>query len=120
MVDTILITPSNYPKPNQAAGVDAFHVSTGGEGLAGERKPGNYPGYQVPFARLIREAVNLPVIAVGILEDPNLAESVISSEEADLVAIGRGMLRDPYWANHAAITLLNELNNIPKPYRDGY
>ncbi|MBT2288511.1 NADH:flavin oxidoreductase/NADH oxidase [Paenibacillus albidus] len=107
-------------KAYQAAGVDAFHVSTGGEGPAGKRKPGNYPGYQVPFAYQIREAVNLPVIAVGMLEDPSLTESVISRQEADFVAIGRGMLRDPYWATHAAITLLKELNNIPKQYRDAY
>ncbi|NEW07628.1 NADH:flavin oxidoreductase/NADH oxidase [Paenibacillus sp. SYP-B3998] len=107
-------------KVYQAAGVDAFHVSSGGEGPAGERKPGNYPRYQVPFARIIREAVNTPVIAVGMLEDPALAESVIGSSEADLVAIGRGMLRDPYWAAHAAITLRNEHNNIPEQYRAAY
>ncbi|CAK4829740.1 unnamed protein product [Aphanomyces euteiches] len=107
-------------KVYQAAGVDAFHVSTGGEGPAGERKPGNSPGYQVPFARQIREAVNLPVIAVGNLEDPDLAESVISSEDADFVAIGRGMLHDPYWALHAAITLRNEPNKIPEQYRAAY
>jgi NADPH2 dehydrogenase len=48
-----------------------------------------------------------------MLEDPALAESVIGSEDADFVAIARGMLRDPYWATHAAITLRNEPNNIP-------
>ncbi|MDF2645966.1 MAG: dehydrogenase [Paenibacillus sp.] len=107
-------------KAYQAAGVDAFHVSSGGEGPAGERKPGNYPGYQVPFARKIREALNVPVIAVGMLEDPALAESVIGSEDADFVAVARGMLRDPYWATHAAITLRNEPNNIPKQYVRAY
>lgn len=107
-------------KAYQAAGVDAFHVSSGGEGPAGERKPGNYPGYQVPFARKIREALNVPVIAVGMLEDPALAESVIGSEDADFVAVARGMLRDPYWATHAAITLRNEPNNIPKQYIRAY
>lgn len=107
-------------KAYQAAGVDAFHVSSGGEGPAGERKPGNYPGYQVPFARKIREALNVPVIAVGMLEDPALAESVIGSEDADFVAIARGMLRDPYWATHAAITLRNKPNNIPEQYIRAY
>ncbi|WP_239618041.1 NADH:flavin oxidoreductase/NADH oxidase [Cohnella mopanensis] len=107
-------------KAYQAAGVDAFHVSSGGEGPAGERKPGNYPGYQVPFARKIREALNIPVIAVGMLEDPALAESVIGSEDADFVAIARGMLRDPYWATHAAFTLRNEPNNLPEQYKRAY
>lgn len=89
----------------QQAGVDIFHVSSGGEGVPGARRPGNYPGYQVPFARAIKEALNVPVIAVGMLEDPQLAESVIGNQDADLVAIARGMLRDPYWAIHAAQAL---------------
>ncbi|RKP51577.1 NADH:flavin oxidoreductase/NADH oxidase [Cohnella endophytica] len=107
-------------KAYRAAGVDAIHVSSGGEGPAGERKPGNYPGYQVPFARQIREAVDIPVIAVGMLEDPALAESVIGNEDADLVAIARGMLRDPYWATHAAITLRQGPATAPQQYIRAY
>ncbi|UJF33390.1 NADH:flavin oxidoreductase/NADH oxidase [Paenibacillus hexagrammi] len=102
------------------AGVDAFHVSSGGEGAAGVKKPGNYPGYQVPYARSIREAVGVPVIAVGMLEDPALAESVVSNEDADMVGIARGLLRDPYWATHAAIALKSEETHIPKQYERGY
>ncbi|GMA62512.1 NADH:flavin oxidoreductase/NADH oxidase [Alicyclobacillus fastidiosus] len=86
----------------QQAGVDMFHVSSGGEGPAGARKPGNYPGYQVPFARELKEKLNVPVIAVGMLDDAALAESVVANEDADLVAIARGFLRDPYFALHAA------------------
>jgi NADPH2 dehydrogenase len=107
-------------KAYQAAGVDSFHVSSGGEGVPGIRKPGNYPGYQVPFARKIREALQVPVIAVGMLEEPAIAESVIGNEDADMVAIARGMLRDPYWATHAAISLRNEQTNIPKQYQRAY
>lgn len=103
----------------QAAGVDIIHVSSGGEGPFGSRRPGNYPGYQVPFARQIREALDIPVIAVGMLEDPALAEYVVGSGAADLVAIARGMLRDPYWATHAAITLRKE-PSIPEQYQRGY
>ncbi|WP_053376123.1 NADH:flavin oxidoreductase/NADH oxidase [Paenibacillus sp. FJAT-27812] len=97
------------------AGVDVFHVSTGGEGPAGTRKPGNYPGYQVPFARAIKQALNVPVIAVGMLEDPKLAEATIASEDADLVAVARGMLRDPYWAIHAIQAVKGEVTP-PKQY----
>jgi NADPH2 dehydrogenase len=85
----------------KAAGVDMFHVSSGGEAPPGERKPGNYPGYQVPFARLFKQKLNLPVIAVGKLDDPNVAEAALASGDADLIAVGRGMLNDPYWAMHA-------------------
>lgn len=99
----------------QLAGVDMFHVSSGGEGRPGTRKPGNYPGYQVPFARAIKEALNVPVIAVGMLEDYQLAESVLGNEDADLVAIARGMLRDPYWAIHAA-QALGITPDVPKQY----
>jgi len=102
------------------AGVDVFHVTSGGEGPAGQRKPGNYPGYQVPFAQRIKEALNVPVVAVGMLEDPMLANAVVGNGDADLVAIARGMLRDPYWATHAAITLKQEQTNIPKQYERAY
>lgn len=84
------------------AGVDMFHVSSGGEGPAGARKPGNYPGYQVPFARIVKSELDVPMIAVGMLEDAKLAESIVASRDADLVALARGLLRDPYWSYHAA------------------
>ncbi|CAM3895929.1 NADH:flavin oxidoreductase/NADH oxidase [Marinicrinis lubricantis] len=83
------------------AGVDIFHVSSGGEGIPGRLKPGNHPGYQVPFARAFKEALNEPVIAVGKLNNPQLAEATIANGDADLVAVARGMLNDPYWALHA-------------------
>lgn len=102
------------------AGVDAFHVSSGGEGVPGHRKPGNYPGYQVPFARSIRQALQVPVVAVGKLEDPVLAEAVLGHEDADLIAVARGLLHDPYWATHAAMTLKASGTNIPRQYKPAY
>jgi NADPH2 dehydrogenase len=102
------------------AGIDIIHVSSGGEGPAGtKRKPGNYPGYQVPFARAIKNEVGVPVIAVGILEEPALADSVIANGDADLVAIGRGMLRDPYWTIHAAKALRSEIK-VPDQYQRAF
>ncbi len=98
------------------AGVDVFHISTGGEGLpAGKRKPGNYPGYQIPFAREIKQALGVPVIAVGMIDDPKLAEATVASGDADLVAIGRAMLQDPYWALHA-LRDLGEQAGLIRPY----
>lgn len=102
------------------AGVDMFHVSSGGEGgPAGQKQPGNYPGYQVPLARAYRERLGVPIIAVGMLDDPKLAEATIANEDADLVAVGRGMLRDPYWALNALRA--NDLEAEPaKPYLRAY
>jgi NADPH2 dehydrogenase len=88
-------------KEFKKAGVDMFHISSGGEGPPGELKPANHPGYQVPFARAFKEALNIPVIAVGNLSDPQVAEATLANGDADLVAVARGMLNDPYWGLHA-------------------
>lgn len=101
------------------AGVDLFHITSGGEGPAGARKPGNYPGYQVPFARAVKQALGVPVIAVGLLDQPLLAEATIANEDADLVGVARGMLRDPYWALHA-IQAVGGQAEPPKPYARAY
>ncbi|WP_274649800.1 NADH:flavin oxidoreductase/NADH oxidase [Paenibacillus humicola] len=101
------------------AGVDLFHISSGGEGPAGQRKPGNYPGYQVPFARAVKQALGVPVIAVGMLDDAKLADATIANGDADLVAVARGMLRDPYWAIHAVRETGGE-NRPPRQYERAY
>jgi NADPH2 dehydrogenase len=109
----------NLCRQYRDAGVDLFDVSSGGEGAAGVRKPGNFPGYQVPFARAIKEAVNVPVIAVGLIDDPLLAESIVGNGDADLVAVGRGMLRNPYWAIDA-LRKLDGKADVVKAYTRGY
>lgn len=98
-----------------AVGVDGFDVSTGGNAPAGPDRV--FPGYQVPYAAEIRQRLGIPVIAVGMLEDYPLAESVLQRGEADLVAIGRGHLRDPYWANSAALALGGTVQVPPQYYR---
>ncbi|GAY78195.1 NADH oxidase [Sporolactobacillus inulinus] len=107
-------------KKYKEAGVDVFHVSAGGEGpIEAAGKPGTHAAYQVPFAREIKKAVDTPVIAVGRLDEPQLANAVIGNEEADLVAVGRGMLRHPYWALQAASELHKE-TELPRQYRYGF
>ena len=104
----------------QKAGVDMFHVSAGGEGpIAAAGRPGTHVAYQVPLARAIKEALNIPVIAVGRLDEPELANSVVGNEDADLVAVGRAMLRNPYWALEAATVLHKEIE-IPVQYERGF
>lgn len=99
------------------AGVDLFHVSSGGEGPAGKRKPGTHPGYQVPFARALKQELQVPVIAVGNLDNPHVAEATIANEDADLVAVGRGMLRNPHWALDAIQTVKGQGREVaPKQY----
>ncbi|AST95461.1 NADH:flavin oxidoreductase/NADH oxidase [Shouchella clausii] len=97
------------------AGVDVFHISSGGEGLPGKKKPLNSPGYQVPFARRFKDELNVPVIAVGRLETPQVAEAVLSNQDADLIAVARGMLNDPYWGLHA-IKEIDKHVTPPKQY----
>ncbi|MFC7686264.1 NADH:flavin oxidoreductase/NADH oxidase [Ureibacillus sp. GCM10028918] len=107
-------------KAYQQAGVDIFHISSGGEGhITAAGRPGTHAAYQVPLARDIKNALDVPVIAVGRLDDPILANSVIGNEDADLVAIGRGMLRNPNWALEAA-TVLKKETQIPEQYVRGF
>lgn len=110
----------SFAKEYQQAGVDIFDISSGGEGpIAAWGRPGSHAAYQVSLAREIRQALEVPVIAVGRLDDPILANAVVGNEDADLVAVGRGMLRNPYWALEAATNLKKEIT-IPKQYTTGF
>jgi 2,4-dienoyl-CoA reductase-like NADH-dependent reductase (Old Yellow Enzyme family) len=63
------------------------------------------PGYMVPLAEAVKRAVSVPVIAVGKLHYPDLANRVIEEGKADLVAIGSQLLKQPDWALGAAAAL---------------
>ncbi|WP_054955843.1 NADH:flavin oxidoreductase/NADH oxidase [Paenibacillus dakarensis] len=102
------------------AGVDIFHITSGGEGPIGsDGGPKAQPGYQVHLAESFKQMLKVPVIAVGLLDDYEVAQEVILSGKADLVAVGRGMLRDPYWAAHASKALDAE-QKVIKQYERGY
>lgn len=87
------------------AGADALHVSSGwGVGEAFEKviEPMSTPeGWRIPYAARIRKAAGVPVITVGQIRWPETAEAAIAGEQADLVALGRPMLADPFWASKA-------------------
>jgi 2,4-dienoyl-CoA reductase-like NADH-dependent reductase (Old Yellow Enzyme family) len=85
------------------AGVDLIDVSTGGNAV--DQKVTLRPGYQVPFARAIREAAAMPTGAVGLISEPVQAEQIVAEGSADAVFLARALLRDPYWPRHAARTL---------------
>lgn len=95
------------------AGIDGFDVSSGGNGPVGPDRV--FPGYQVDYARTIRHRLAVPVIAIGMLEAYALAESVLSQGSADIIAIGRGLLADPYWPNSAARALGGSVQ-LPQQY----
>ncbi|WP_329280609.1 NADH:flavin oxidoreductase/NADH oxidase [Streptomyces sp. NBC_01451] len=84
----------------RAHGVDLLDVSTGGN-VSGVRIPTG-PGYQVPFAARVKAGTSLPVAAVGMITDAGQAEKILSNGEADVVLLGRELLRNPSWARHAA------------------
>ncbi|MFS0638004.1 NADH:flavin oxidoreductase/NADH oxidase [Mesobacillus foraminis] len=104
-------------KRYREAGVDMFHVSSGGESTSGPANAG--PGYQIDLAEGIKGALNIPTIAVGRMEDPKLSDEAIREGKADLAAVGRGMLRNPFWANEASISLGGE-PLTPKPVAAAY
>jgi len=62
-------------------------------------------GYQVPISEAVRRGANILTAAVGLITAPQQADEIIRNGRADLVLLGREMLRDPFWALHAAQTL---------------
>jgi len=80
--------------------IDVLDVSTGG--VVSTPPPKIYPGYQVKIAEWLKQKVGLPTVAVGLITDPHQVEEILGGERADLVALGRELLRDPYWVLHTA------------------
>ncbi|HHY15468.1 MAG TPA: NADPH dehydrogenase NamA [Firmicutes bacterium] len=76
------------------AGVDLIDVSSGGL-LPAEIEL--YPGYQVPYAAAVKKEVRIPTIAVGLITGAELVREIVANERADFVALGRELLRNPYW-----------------------
>ena len=85
------------------AGCAFIHVSSGG--VSPQQKIGLGAGYQVPFARGIRQATGMPTTAVGLITDPHQAEAILQAGDADLVALARAFLYQPRWGWQAAATL---------------
>lgn len=102
-----------FAKRLKALGCDYVAISSGG--ISPDQKITVGPGYQVPAAAQVRAQSGMPVMAVGMLSDPSVANSVLTEEQADLVAIGRGMLFNPRWGWHAGLTLKGEMR-VADPY----
>lgn len=81
-------------------GVDLIDVSSGGNVPHQQISLG--PGYQVPFARAVRQGTGLPTGAVGLITEPTQAEQVLAEGSADAVLLARPLLRNPHWPLLAA------------------
>ncbi|MEU6083048.1 NADH:flavin oxidoreductase/NADH oxidase [Streptomyces sp. NPDC047108] len=97
----------------RAHGVDLLDVSSGGN-APGARIPTG-PGYQVPFAEAVKARTGLPTAAVGEITDPHQAGKILDEGRADAVLLGRELLRNPYFARHAARDLGGEVSS-PRQY----
>lgn len=84
----------------KSLGVDLIDVSSGGNVPHAKIPVG--PGYQVPFAEEIRKQAGIATAAVGMITESGQAETILSTEQADLVVLAREMLRDPYFPRRAA------------------
>ena len=89
-----------YAKQLKAIGFDYVCVSSGGN--VPQQKINVVPGYQVGFAETVKRGAQLPVMAVGMIAEPQQAEDILAAGRADMVALARGMLDDPRWVWHAA------------------
>ena len=92
-----------FARALEARGCAAIHVSSGG--LDPRQKIPVGPSYQVPLARAIKRALDIPVVAVGLITGFEQADAIISTGDADIIALARGMLYDPRWPWHAAAHL---------------
>ncbi|EJL33409.1 NADH:flavin oxidoreductase/NADH oxidase [Novosphingobium sp. AP12] len=87
----------------EARGCDAIHVSSGG--LHSDQAIPVGPSYQVSLASAVKQAVKMPVIAVGLITSPEQAESILATGQADMIALARTITYDPRWPWHAAAAL---------------
>lgn len=102
-------------------GVDAIDCSSGGIAGYGETiLPPPTPGYNVAYAATIRREAGIATQAVGLIRDAAQAETVLRAGAADLVALAREALHDPFWPLHAAETLNEDTAYGDWPRQYGY
>ena len=108
-----------YSKALKLAGVDLIDCSSGGIGGSPVlTKSKIIPGFQVPYSEKIKKEAGINTMAVGAIIDPYQAESIITQERADLIAIGRELLADTQWVYKAAsiFELPNAKSYLPDSY----
>ncbi|TGQ45372.1 MULTISPECIES: bifunctional salicylyl-CoA 5-hydroxylase/oxidoreductase [unclassified Mesorhizobium] len=114
------VTPSDaveIAKLLHEAGVDLCDVSAGQTSIAAKPVYGRM--FQTPFSDRIRNEVGMATMAVGNIYEPDHANSILMAGRADLVALARPHLTDPYWTLHAAVALGDRGVRWPDPYLPG-
>jgi anthraniloyl-CoA monooxygenase len=99
----------------QAAGVDIVHVSSGQ--VVKHERPVYGRMFQVPLSDQIRNALHVPTIAVGNIFEADHVNTIIAAGRADLCALARPHLADPYWTLHAAAE--QGVTDVPWPVQYG-
>ena len=92
-----------FAKALEDRGCDAIQVSSGG--LHRDQAVPFGPSYQVPLARAVKNAVKIPVVAMGLIKGYEQAEAIVATGDADMVALAQTLLNDPRWPRHAAAAL---------------
>jgi 2,4-dienoyl-CoA reductase-like NADH-dependent reductase (Old Yellow Enzyme family) len=88
----------------EESGVDIIDVS-GGLCRSAPAQLQGVQGYFIPQAQKIKREINIPVIGVGGITDPEFAHEIILEGKVDLVAVGRALFKDPKWGRKAVETL---------------
>jgi anthraniloyl-CoA monooxygenase len=101
----------------KAAGVDIIDVSAGQ--TSRDARPVYGRMFQTPFSDRIRNETGMATMAVGNIYEPDHVNSILMAGRADLVALARPHLTDPYWTLHAASTLGDKAEKWPDPYLPG-
>ena len=99
----------------KAAGCDFIHVSSGG--VSPQQKISLGAGYQLPFARQIRQATGLITTGVGLITTAQQAEDALQAGDADLVGLARAFLYQPRWGWQAAAALGATVTANPRYWR---
>jgi anthraniloyl-CoA monooxygenase len=99
------------------AGADILHVSTGQ--TSPDAKPVYGRMWQTPFSDRIRNELGIRTIAVGAITDADQVNSILAAGRADLCALARPHLSDPYWTLHAAAQLGYHDQQWPWQYKSG-
>ncbi len=97
--------------------VDLFDITDGG---LVPIPPVEKPGYLVGYAEKIKTACSVPVITVGLLTRLEQVEAILENQQADLVALGRELLRNPYWPLQNSPAGSADQALIPPPYRQAF
>ena len=101
----------------KGAGADIINVSTGN--TVANQQPQTGRMWQTPFSDLIRNTVHIPTITAGSITDVDQINTIILNGKADLVALGKPLLLNPYFVRNAQAYESFEPNDIPDSYKMG-